>query len=572
MIHLLPGTEQPDAATERWLPPGWPLLAFTTTLYAGLAVWITWPLTAQINRRVAGDLGDPLMATWAMSWVMTHLTRALTGDVAALQQLWDANIFYPESNTLALSEHFVGQSVQMLPLWWITGNPILAYNVSVLLTFIVTAVAVMMLTRAFTGGVVAPLFAGVLASFNTYRFGPELTHLHVLSIQWLPLAMLAIHRFIAAGTQGWLVATGLFVIALNLSSGALMVFGVPFLVLFALVDLAIQRRLGDLSRWAGLIVAGICAALVTTPFVTPYLEMQKRLAAAGPLGEASAAAGSAAYATDVLPWAGVPLVLAGLALLGLAFEKPVARRAYTVTMAVFGALAVWLSLGPAVLPDGLIAFARQFYSSVPGFDGLDVMHRYTAVALVFLAVLSGIGAATVRRRVRLGSWVVLALTLGFLGQIWPAFPMQVALPSPGLQPPPAYLGPTASLPPLYQTVAGLDPQTVLVELPFPDRGYNLRYQYFAGLHRRRLMNGDSTILPPDFRARSRALASPLETPVRTIDTLRLATHVIVHEGAWADDTGARLVALLEEAGATPVATVDGAHLLALRDLARHARR
>lgn len=572
MIHLLPGTESPDAASERRLPRGWPLVAFSTCLFLALTVWITWPLAARIDRQFAGDLGDPLFVAWVMTWVMSHLTRALTGDAAALDRLWDANIFYPEPNTLALSEHFVGQSVQMLPIWWITGNPILAYNLSVFAAFVLTGVGTMFLTRAFTGGFAAPLLAGVTASFNAYRLGPEVAHLHVLSIQWLPFAMLGLNRYIATGSHGWLAATGAFVLALNLSSGYFMMFSAPFLALFAVADLAIQRRLGDFSRWAGLTIAAICVALITTPFVLPYVDMQRRLGYVRPLGEIILhSATFEAYRIYVLPWAGIPLALAGVAVAGLAARRPPTRRAYTCLMLAFLVLAMWLSLGPVVQPFGVPGPYALLYAYVPGFDGLRVVHRYGALFLVFLSVLAGIGAMVVRRLVRYGAIVVLGLTAAFLWQTWPAaFPLNVALTSVGLEPPPAYLEPASRLPGIYVTVQGLDADAVIAELPFADHWYNLRYQYFAGLHRRRLMNGYSGVFPPSFLARQRALAEPLATPESALEALGPATHVIVHEAAWADDTGLRIVALLEAAGATRVATVDRAHLLALRDLVRNA--
>lgn len=573
MIHLLPGPDQPDApGTRRWLPSGWPVVAFSTTLYLTLAVWMTWPLVPRLNRQLVGDLGDPLFVTWVLTWVMTHLTRALRGDLTAIDQLWNANIFYPEPNTLALSEHFVGQSIQALPVWWLTGNPIAAYNVSVLSAFVLTAVGTMMLTRAFTGGFVAPFLAGVVSSFNTYRFGLELSHLHVLSIQWLPLAMLALHRFIESGSRGWLVASGLFVLALNLSSGYYMLFCAPFLAAFVLVDLAIQGRLRSPSRWFGLAVAAISVALVTTPFVLPYLAMQRRLGFVRSLEEVKAySATFAQYGLYLLPWAGVPIALSAIGLLGMAARRPSAPRAYTVVIAAFVLLAVWLSLGPIVQPWGVPGPYALLYDYVPGFTGLRVVNRYGALMVVFMAVLAGIGAGTVRRVRFAGVWIVLALTGCFLWQVWPGtLPLNAPLPSAGLHTPPPYLDPAPRLPSIYLAVQGLDREAVIAELPFGDPWYDLRYMYFAGLHERRIMNGYSGIFPPSYVARQRALASPLDQPQKALDALGQATHVIVHEAAWPDDTGRRLVEWLEAAGALPIASADSAQLLALHPVVRHA--
>jgi hypothetical protein len=43
--------------------------------------------------------------------------------------LFNANIYYLASNTLALSEHLLGVLSIFAPAYALTGNPILAYNV-----------------------------------------------------------------------------------------------------------------------------------------------------------------------------------------------------------------------------------------------------------------------------------------------------------------------------------------------------------------------------------------------------------------------------------------------------------
>ena len=49
---------------------------------------------------------------------------------------WNANIFYPEPLTLAYSEHLFAQAVQILPVYALTGNIILSYNLLFLSTFV----------------------------------------------------------------------------------------------------------------------------------------------------------------------------------------------------------------------------------------------------------------------------------------------------------------------------------------------------------------------------------------------------------------------------------------------------
>lgn len=564
-------------APERHEPArGWPGAIAATAVYLGLALWITWPLAPHLGEKVAADLGDPLFVTWALVWVMRHLTRGVLGDLAALDQLWDTNIFYPESNTLAFSDHFVTQAVQALPVWWLTHNPILAFNVSVLATMVLTGAGVFLLTRAYTGGFSAPLLAGVVAAFNPYRLSLELAHLQILSIQWLPFSLLALHRFIESGSHRWLAAGGVFLVALNLSSGYYLLYCAPLVLVFVLADLAIQGRLRQASRWTSLAVTAVCVALVTAPFVVPYVSAQRRFQFVRPLAEVIGySATFEIYAVHLLPWAGVPLTLAIIALAAAMVERRPKARAGTILIAVLLVLAFWLSLGPVVQPFGVPGPYWLLWKYVPGFDGLRAVSRYGAIVLIFLPLLAGIGASRVRQVPRVGQALVIGLTALFLWNIWPAaFPLNGVIPSVATlrTPPPAYLDPSPRLPRIYQAVEGLDRQAVLAELPFGDPWYEVRYMYFAALHERRLMNGYSGFFPPSYLARQRALTDPLQKPAAALEALTGATHVLVHEDAWLDDTGATVIAWLESAGAEIIAADDGAALLALKPLRRNADR
>ena len=95
------------------------------------------------------------------------------------------------------------------------------------------------------------------------------------------------------------------------------------------------------------------------------------------------------------------------------------------------------------------------------------------------------------------------------------------------------------LPAIYRAVDALRPGAILVELPFGDPWYDVRYMFFSTTHRRRLLNGYSGIFPPSFRARQRVLSRPLLDPGASAQAIGGATHVVVHRPAWKDDTGAR---------------------------------
>ena len=143
---------------------------------------------------------------------------------------------------------------------------------------------------------------------------------------------------------------------------------------------------------------------------------------------------------------------------------------------------------------------------------------------------------------------------------------------PRLQPPPAYLQPMATPPPIYRAVASLASDAVLVELPFGDATYERRYMFFSTLHGRRLMNGYGDTLPPSYLARVRVLTNPLLDPEQSVRAIGGATHVIVHGRAWSDDTGVRIARWLESIGAHVLPTSGDALLYQIEAPERFASR
>ncbi len=65
-------------------------------VYTAIAVIMTWPLMRHPSSSVASDLGDPLFNSWVLMWTAGQVLAALRGDLGALTDYWNGNIFYPE--------------------------------------------------------------------------------------------------------------------------------------------------------------------------------------------------------------------------------------------------------------------------------------------------------------------------------------------------------------------------------------------------------------------------------------------------------------------------------------------
>ena len=537
-----------------WLEKHSAWVAAAALLFATLV--ITWPLAAGLTSSFPGDYGDPVFVSWVMGWVNGQLS---SGSLAGF---WDANIFFPESRTLAFSEHFVGQALLVLPVHLATGNLILAYNVAFVLTFLLTGLGTFLFVRAMTGSYVAGALAACVAAFNEYRLVYEVAHLHTLSIHWFPFALLALYRYFETDRRRYLAGAAASLVALNLSSVYYMAYCAPLIAVFVLTEMLRTGRWRQLRVWLELWSTAAVVLVATMPFLLPYLEVQRRLGVERSIDEVMRFSATLDHYLVALPGLVAPLVVAAVA-----FVRPTVQMAAALMLLT---LAFWLSLGPVVQLGGqpldLPGLYAALYDYVPGYRGLRVPARFAMLFFFFLAVLAGFGVRVIEgRRPRLARVVAVIAATVFLIQASPdAFPLNRTLPSEGLvTPPPAYLEPSPSIPVIYRAVQSLRPGAILAELPFGDSWYDLRYMYFAATHRRRILNGYSGIFPPSFLARQRVLARPLLDPDASAQALSGATHIVVHGAAWKDNTGTVIGAWLESFGARVIAEAEGAVLYEL---------
>ena len=205
--------------------------------YAALTIVMTWPLAAGLTHDIPGDFGDPLFTSWVLSWDATHLGRGW----------WSANIFAPHPLALAYSEHFLPQALQVLPIYAITKNPILCYNLLFLSTFVLSGLGMFLLGRELTGSVAAGLVAGLAFAFAPYRIA-NIPHLQVLSSAWMPFVLFGLHRYFATGRSAPLAGAAAAWLVQNLSCGYYLLFFTPIVVLYIAWELTRRAGCGATRR------------------------------------------------------------------------------------------------------------------------------------------------------------------------------------------------------------------------------------------------------------------------------------------------------------------------------------
>ena len=212
----------------------------TTTLHLLLLSPLTAVMTyPQVFRMADGvhDPADPLMVTWVLSWVAHQLPIAPA-------HIFDANIFYPERNTLAYSETLLVPGLFAAPLYWLGVGPILIYNLVFLSGFALSGVGVALLVRRLTGNAGAAILAGIVFAFPPYRID-HYAHLQLQQTQFIPLALWAFHRLLDRGRVRDGVLLGVFTACQMLSCMYYGIFLIPYM---AVVCGAMLIASGSMSR------------------------------------------------------------------------------------------------------------------------------------------------------------------------------------------------------------------------------------------------------------------------------------------------------------------------------------
>lgn len=152
-----------------------------------LAALLGRQVLARLGTSIANDPGDPLLTSALLEWNAHHLPWS--------DAWWNFPIFHPTPDTLAFSEHLLGLSVVASPIAWLTGSSPITYNLTTLLTFPLSAMAMFALAYCLTRSAPAAFLAGLAFGFAPYRIS-NLPHVQMLASFWAPLALLGLHGYI----------------------------------------------------------------------------------------------------------------------------------------------------------------------------------------------------------------------------------------------------------------------------------------------------------------------------------------------------------------------------------------
>ena len=237
-----------------------------------LAAPLPWHVFSTVARAVRPDVW---LNVWALSWTSEHL-------LTAPATLFDANIFFPHAHTLAYTDHFIGEALIAAPAYWATGSATLAYNLAWFAALVLTGWGGYLWVRCLMGDQpadeAAALVAGAVCLLVPGK-GTAMSHLQVISLQGVTLALFATHMLLQK--PGWrralaLAAAAVYAALCSWYTAAYTALLLPLVGLAGIfgVGRPSQRRRATAFGAGALLLA----VIVMYPVALPYRAVQQEMA------------------------------------------------------------------------------------------------------------------------------------------------------------------------------------------------------------------------------------------------------------------------------------------------------
>ena len=505
-------------------------------LYVMLALAAFYPQSFRPYDTVA-YVGDSLESVYLVAWNVHQLFRSPG-------HLFDANVLYPLPHALTHTDHRLLPSILVAPVLWASANPVLAYNVAVLLASLLAAMAGRHLARGLGIHPIGAWTAGALYAFNTYQVN-EAPRLNVIFHGFIALALGQLILFLMTGHRRYAAAVAGLMLLQGLSSNYHLLYGSLLLALVTAGALVARPRTVA-PRVAVLAGAALAAALALTPLWWPYVraaraqglarelpegvDVQHYLSTAptnliyGPMGAEVRRQQRGPHFVGLLT-----LGLAGLAVGAWLLRRgpvdpPTAwlpARVWVPAAAALALLLVALSLGRDVVAFGHRLGPgpyRLLYDWVPGFRLVRIPERLGLLAMLFVALLVGRGVALLRaaRLPLVAALLAVAVPLEHLSPI----------------PYPEHVPVGRAVPAVYSWL-GHDRARALADLPIRGEGLvreETLEMYFSTYHWKPIIEG-YTAYPSLLTRVLRRLAAqfPSDASLQAFQRVGVDT-VVVHQG------------------------------------------
>jgi hypothetical protein len=397
-----------------------------TAGYAGVVVWLTWPLARLAATHFPKTMMTSLLDVPLLMWALAHESRAVLSPAS----FDNAGIFHPAPHTLFFGENGLGALPLFAPVFLPTGNPVLAIDFVFLAGVTMTATMLHAAAQIWSRSHLAGLVAGttfLATPWVLWGWVPTAPNYAVLF--YLPAIMVLAAR----ATPGRWPAMRLGTLVALQGLASAYVAAATFMPLGVLALARVARRS---TRRAGvmLLVALSIAAVVLAVGFSGYVLV--RMENPG-VAEQSPYSSLKTVGFDVIPSSlrapmrATSIPAASLAVIVLGAIARLSRNRAAGTTVAWRHCMLWIAVGLYVsLSPHVFVFGRDFSPPriLPSavYDVLRASYRLAITALVGACVLAGVAFHELAARLP-GRATRLALAAALVGGIWVGYAQPVQL-------------------------------------------------------------------------------------------------------------------------------------------------
>ena len=401
-VLALPEAENPLIERAWARPAVRALAAFLLYLVGSILIWGR-PVIGHLNSVYVSGGGDAAFFRWALGWVPWAIEHGRN-------PMFTDRVFAPNGVSLTWTAVIPGPALVMWPITKVFGS-LVSYNLLMLLAPALAAWAAYLVCNRLTNAFWPSIVGGYLFGFSTYMIGQMSSHVNLVLMFPVPLAVYLVIRRLEGSLGlvafcGWLFLTllALFSISTELFATTALFGGIAFLLAVAF---AADRR----AVFRTMVVTGAAFLAVIAVLFVPYVLPTLRNAPADPIRPigptAADSLGTIVPRTDILiggrtfrrisgrfsarvpedaAYLGIALVLS---VIGFAITER--RRRETWALVAFVLIASVLALGPILHINGVPhgSSPGAFLTHVPILRNATPQRfpMYTALAVAVIAAL-----------------------------------------------------------------------------------------------------------------------------------------------------------------------------------------
>ena len=257
-------------------------------LFAILVCAFTSPLIGGLSHLLPPHWDPRLMA-----WDMASTARRLFSDPLLL---FHGNDFYPYGTTKAFLEPLLVPALFNMPIFLLSGNPVLSYNITLLALWSLSGLTMYLCAREILGHRGGALLAAAIWTLSPYRTDYYLEFNMQMSFA-LPIVVLYWYRFLRTQRLRDAALTFLFLSIQSLSCWYYAIMVSLYAIVFSACYVLLKPRGWKVKKLLEVIPIIMLFCVVLLPFAWPYFQVRKELGmVGGSLAEANV------YSADVLTY------------------------------------------------------------------------------------------------------------------------------------------------------------------------------------------------------------------------------------------------------------------------------